>query len=79
MFDKKNIENIKTLKQQQKLNVEQNKDDYSVGLYNGIELCLSLLEKREPEFLFTISNVETKTQEQMKRGRTVASGICKRK
>ena len=25
-------------------------DDYNLGLYNGMELCLSLLEKREPKY-----------------------------
>jgi hypothetical protein len=25
-------------------------DDYNLGLYNGMELCLSILEKREPKF-----------------------------
>lgn len=26
------------------------KDDYNLGLYNGMELCLALLEKREPKY-----------------------------
>ena len=25
-------------------------DDYNLGLYNGMELCLSILEKREPKY-----------------------------
>lgn len=25
-------------------------DDYNLGLYNGIELCLAILEKREPKY-----------------------------
>ena len=26
-------------------------DNYNLGLYNGIELCLAILEKRAPEYL----------------------------
>jgi hypothetical protein len=25
-------------------------DDYNLGLYNGMELCLAILEKREPKY-----------------------------
>ena len=26
-------------------------DDYNLGLYNGIELCLAIMEEREPKYL----------------------------
>ncbi len=28
-----------------------NGEPYMVGMFNGIELCLSMLEDREPEFM----------------------------
>lgn len=74
MFSKTN--EIKRLKKNQEQNI---KDDYSLGIYNGLELALSVLEKREPEFK-TIEN-ETKIivgKEIRNSGRTIANGIIKR-
>lgn len=74
MFRKTN--EIKRLKKNQEQNI---KDDYSLGIYNGLELALSVLEKREPEFK-TIGN-ETKIiegNEVRNSGRTIANGIIKR-
>ena len=47
-------------------------DDYSCGIYNGLELALAILEEREPEFVFV-----EKKEEPKQKGRTVASGIRK--
>lgn len=74
MFSKTN--EIKRLKKNQEQNI---KDDYSLGIYNGLELALSVLEKREPDFK-TIEN-ETKIvegNEMRNSGRTIANGIIKR-
>lgn len=74
MFNKTN--EIKRLKKNQEQNI---KDDYSLGIYNGLELALSVLEKREPDFK-TIEN-ETKIiegNEVRNSGRTIANGIIKR-
>lgn len=74
MFNKTN--ELKRLKKNQEQNI---KDDYSLGIYNGLELALSVLEKREPEFK-TIEN-ETKIiegNEIKNSGRTIANGIIKR-
>lgn len=38
---------VKTLKSQQNNTLS---DEYDNGFYNGIELALSLLEKRKPKF-----------------------------
>lgn len=63
-----------------KINQEQNiNDEYTLGVYNGLELALSVLENRKPEFK-TIEN-ETKIIEGNKErnsGRTIANGIIKR-
>ena len=53
-------------------------DEYSCGIYNGLELALSILEEREPEFVFVEKKEESKQMEETEqKGRTVASGIRK--
>lgn len=39
------IRDIKTV-----LDRTANYDSYNLGLYNGVELCLSILEDRKPEY-----------------------------
>lgn len=73
------VETIKRLKQIQesKVNVEPD-NQFNVGIYNGIEIALSVLEERRPK-LFTIPQMEGKTKEEPQRGRTVHSGIINRR
>lgn len=73
------IETIKRLKQIQesKVNIEPD-NQFNVGVYNGIEIALSVLEERKPK-LFTIPQVESTTKEEPQRGRTVHSGIINRR
>lgn len=53
-------------------------DEYSCGIYNGLELALAILEGREPEFVFAEKKEEPKQMEETEqKGRTVASGIRK--
>lgn len=53
-------------------------DEYSCGVYNGLELALAVLEEREPEFVFVEKKEEPKQMEKTKqKGRTVASGVRK--
>ena len=53
-------------------------DEYSCGIYNGLELALAILEEREPEFVFVENKEEPKQVEETKqKGRTVASGARK--
>lgn len=70
---------IRKVRDLQKVNVEKNPDDYSVGVYNGLELALSICEKREPVFVFPEqinSDVPVLEGEEESgcSGRTVASG-----
>ena len=73
------IKNVKTLRDMCIENANASKDDYSVGVANGVELALALLEKREPSLIYTQANTRTVTAEnaakEPQRGRTVASGI----
>ena len=68
------IKEIKRLKlvQEQKIS-----DDYTVGIYNGLELALSVLEKREPDFKTFVKESEIIEREN-NNGRTIMSGIRRR-
>lgn len=66
---------INQIKELQKQNVENNKhDEYMVGVYNGIEMTLAILENREPIFINVLK--EPKTTEKVEQiGRTISNGI----
>lgn len=68
------IKEIKRLKlvQEQKIS-----DDYTVGIYNGLELALSVLEKREPDFK-TFEKESEVIERKNNNGRTIMSGIRRR-
>lgn len=73
----KTIKNsIKQLRGMQEQNIG---DDYSCGIYNGIELCMAIIEEREPVFAtYDSEQVSVDIEEEQKVGRTVASGIIRR-
>ena len=66
---------IKQIKELQKQNIENNKhDEYMVGVYNGIEIALAMLENREPIFVNVLKEpITTEKVEQI--GRTISSGL----
>lgn len=66
---------IKQIKELQKQNIENNKhDEYMVGVYNGIEISLAILENREPILVDVLK--EPKTTEKVEQiGRTISNGI----
>lgn len=71
----KTIKNsIKRLKGMQEQNIG---DDYSCGIYNGIELCMAIIEEREPVFA-TYDSEPVNIEQSEKLERTVASGIIRR-
>lgn len=72
---RKKIEQIEKMRQSQSINV---KDDYSAGFYNGLELAMSILDGREPEYMTAINNPDVVDCEE-KSGRTMASGVIKRR
>lgn len=61
---------IRMLKEMQEQNVT---DDYSCGLCNGIELCLSVMEDRQPDFKSCVKEPEV-IEKKEQTGRTVISG-----
>lgn len=64
---------VRGIRELQKQSMEKEKDDYMVGLYNGIEMVLAIMENREPEFESCVREPDVIEQEE-KRGRTIASG-----
>lgn len=73
----KKLKTIKNSIGQLRAMQEQNiGDDYSCGIYNGIELCMAIIEEREPVFAtYDSEPVSVEIEEEQKVGRTVASGI----
>ena len=72
---KKEIERLKAMQK------PQINDDYSCGLYNGLELASAVLDGREPVFEDFTEEPRVVKGEEKKPGRTAYSGVrkaCKR-
>lgn len=73
---KSKTKEVKGIRDLQGKSLEASQDDYMVGLYNGLEMGLAILESREPEFLTcTTKEPEVIENEEERTGRTVASGV----
>lgn len=72
---KKKIKEANSLKELQSKKLE---DDYMVGLYNGMELIIALMEGREPVFEDCISEPKVIQGEEEKPRRTAFSGVRRR-
>ena len=66
---------IRRIKQMQEQNIT---DEYTVGIYNGIEMCLAILENREPEFKTVEKETEIKEAKEQENRRTIVSGIIRK-
>lgn len=78
MLGRNKINKIKDLKAMSLQNVNASHDDYSVGVTNGVELALALLEDREPELICTVNDTPIlveKQEEKRGTGRTTVTGI----
>lgn len=60
---------LKNITDKERTNIVVNKEEYEVGLYNGLELALSIMEGREP-VLMVPDPKQNKEQEERK-GRTL--------
>lgn len=69
---------IKAFRDLQRSIIDNNKDDYSVGLYNGLEIAVAILEKREPVFETCITKKPEIIEKEEEQGRTIANGIRRR-
>lgn len=74
MFNRKRME-IERLKEMQR---SQIMDDYSCGLYNGLELASAVLDGREPEFAVFEHEPDVIEDKEEKLGRTAFSGVRRR-
>lgn len=79
MFTKCKVGKINNVKNIQKQSLQTSKDDYMVGLYNGLEIAVAILEDREPVFECCVSEPEIVQNEDEEVGRTLRSGIRRRK
>lgn len=80
MLKKKRIRELKRIKniQEQSLKVEH--DDYMIGLYNGLELAVAIMENRKPVYLSCIKEPEQiENIEKQEVGRTCYNGVIVRK
>ena len=66
---------IERLKAMQKSQIN---DDYSCGIYNGLELASAVLDGREPEFAVFTHESDVVEGGEEKPGRTAFSGVRKR-
>lgn len=69
---KKQIKEIRDLQEQNIVNNEN--DEYMIGVYNGIEIALAMLENREPIFK-TVTKEPEVIERKEQNGRTVVSGV----
>lgn len=67
---------IKEIKELQKQSLQKTQDDYMIGLYNGLEIAVAILENREPTFLSCVSKQHKciENEEEIETGRTIFSG-----
>lgn len=68
---------VKDIRDLQKQSLEKSADDYMVGLYNGLEMAVAIMENREPVFLDCVKEPPVIEAEEQA-GRTVTSGIRRR-
>ena len=71
------VNKIKEIKRLKLIQEQKISDDYTVGIYNGLELALSVLEKREPDFK-TFEKESEVIERENNNGRTIMSGIRRR-
>lgn len=74
MFENK-TKQIKQMRDLQKQTMETNKDDYMIGLYNGLEFALAIMENREPIFESCITKEPEIKEVEEQKGRTLTAGI----
>lgn len=74
---KSKLKELKDFRKIQKENITAGKDEYMIGLYNGIELCVASMEEREPVFEYITKQPEVidRMDDEEPIGRTIASGI----
>lgn len=80
MLKGKRIRELKRVKDVQEQSLKGVHDDYMIGLYNGLELAVAIMENRKPVYLSCIKEPEQiENVEKQEAGRTCYNGIIVRK
>lgn len=70
---------VRTIKSNMQLIETNSTDEYMTGLYNGLELALSILENREPQFrMYDKKEVEILEEQKEEVKRTIEHGVKRR-
>lgn len=80
MLKGKRIRELKRVKDVQEQSLKGVHDDYMIGLYNGLELAVAIMENRKPIYLSCIKEPEQiENIEKQEAGRTCYNGVIVRK
>lgn len=80
MLKGKGIRELKRVKDVQEQSLKDVHDDYMIGLYNGLELAVAIIENRKPVYLSCIKEPEQiENIEKQEVGRTCYNGVIVRK
>lgn len=66
----KRINELREIVNKERVNMAKQREEYETGLYNGLELGLSIMEGREPVFMVP-DRKQNKEQEEERKGRTM--------
>jgi hypothetical protein len=76
MLRGKRIRELKRVKNVQEQSLKAEHDDYMIGLYNGLELAVAIMENRKPVYLSCIKEPEQiENIEKQEVGRTCYNGV----
>lgn len=80
IFKNSKLFELKRVKDVQEQSLKAEHDDYMIGLYNGLELAVAIMENRKPVYLFCVKEPEQiENVEKQEAGRTCYNGIIVRK
>ena len=80
MLKKKRIRELKRIKDIQEQNLGEDQNEYMVGMYNGLELAVAIMENRPPVYVWYEKEPEQfESKEEQELGRTCYNGIIVRK
>lgn len=80
MIKGKRIRELKRVKDAQEQSLKAKHDDYMIGLYNGLELAVAIMENRKPVYLSCVKEPEQiENVEKQEAGRTCYNGVIVRK
>lgn len=80
MLKGKRIRELKRIKDIQEQNLGEDQNEYMVGMYNGLELAVAIMENRPPVYVSCEKEPEQiESKEEQEVGRTCYNGIIVRK